>query len=171
MRRRDALSGSASAAILAVLAACGVRPAPRGGGDTRGPTDASADSSSPAPDSGAPGCAATPGRAADGWVEVPLSDHPALREPGGSVTLSLPDSLLYVVVACTAPGCWTALWSTCTHGACGILWDAAAGEAWCPCHGSRFAVDGAVLQGPAVRPLSAFAVGRRGDSLWIHRPL
>lgn len=35
------------------------------------------------------------------------------------------------------------------HVATGRSWD-------CPCHGSRFAVDGSVLQGPAVRDLTRF---------------
>ncbi|KAF4406340.1 MULTISPECIES: FAD-dependent oxidoreductase [Streptomyces] len=41
----------------------------------------------------------------------------------------------------------------CTHMGCLVSFNA--GErAWeCPCHGSRFGVDGAVLQGPANRPL------------------
>jgi Rieske Fe-S protein len=112
-----------------------------------------------------------PGTAEDGWVEIALADHPELREPGGWTVVDVPDALLYVILACTAPDCWVALWSTCTHGACGVEWDGAAQEAWCPCHGSRFAADGAVAQGPATRPLAVFDVGRRGESLWVHRPL
>ena len=175
MRRREALVGGVATGLVWLLAGCGTRPRrgrhPAENEDGGRQDSASPDSTSPPVDTGQADCSVTPGVAGDGWVEVPLADHPSLLEPGGSATLALPESLLYVVVACTAPECWTALWSTCTHGACGILWDADAGEAWCPCHGSRFSREGAVLQGPAVRPLSAFSVGRRGDSLWIHRPL
>lgn len=43
----------------------------------------------------------------------------------------------------------------CTHLGCLVAFNEAE-TAWeCPCHGSRFAVDGTVLQGPAVRPLEA----------------
>jgi glycine/D-amino acid oxidase-like deaminating enzyme/nitrite reductase/ring-hydroxylating ferredoxin subunit len=42
---------------------------------------------------------------------------------------------------------------TCTHMGCLVSFNGAE-EAWeCPCHGSRFGLDGAVLQGPAVKPL------------------
>jgi Rieske Fe-S protein len=42
---------------------------------------------------------------------------------------------------------------TCTHMGCLVSFNGAE-KAWeCPCHGSRFGLDGAVLQGPATRPL------------------
>lgn len=42
---------------------------------------------------------------------------------------------------------------TCTHMGCLVAFNSVE-KAWeCPCHGSRFALDGAVLQGPAIRPL------------------
>ena len=44
---------------------------------------------------------------------------------------------------------------TCTHLGCQVNFNRAERSWDCPCHGSRFAVDGTVLQGPAVHRLEA----------------
>ncbi|MEU3254305.1 FAD-dependent oxidoreductase [Streptomyces sp. NPDC006997] len=52
-----------------------------------------------------------------------------------------------------ADGTLRAVSARCTHLGCVVAFNRAE-QAWeCPCHGSRFAPDGSVLQGPAVRPL------------------
>jgi nitrite reductase/ring-hydroxylating ferredoxin subunit len=64
--------------------------------------------------------------------------------------LVLPKHKVFVVRS--ADG-FFALSSTCTHLGCMTRYDGARGEIDCPCHGSRFRVDGSVLAGPAPRHL------------------
>ena len=51
-----------------------------------------------------------------------------------------------------------ALRSTCTHRACLVVPDTS--DLRCPCHGSRFELDGTVTKGPATRPLPHYAIVR-----------
>jgi glycine/D-amino acid oxidase-like deaminating enzyme/nitrite reductase/ring-hydroxylating ferredoxin subunit len=53
----------------------------------------------------------------------------------------------------TAEGEVRALSPRCTHLGCLVRFNDGEGAWECPCHGSRFGVDGEVIQGPATRPL------------------
>lgn len=153
--RRSLLTGACACAGLLACARRAIDPAER------------ADSAA-SDDTGLPSCGDL-GQDVTGWVELPLVDFPALREVGGYAYVELPDALLHLVVAQPEPGCFVALWRICTHGACETEWDPGARVAVCPCHGSVFAEDGDVLEGPADVPLRTFEVVRRGESLWLRR--
>ena len=52
--------------------------------------------------------------------------------------------------------------AVCTHLGCHVHWNSTE-QCWdCPCHGSQFAPDGAVLNGPAITPLPAVEAPRAG---------
>jgi glycine/D-amino acid oxidase-like deaminating enzyme/nitrite reductase/ring-hydroxylating ferredoxin subunit len=58
-----------------------------------------------------------------------------------------------IAVAKDGDGTIHAVSARCTHLGCIVAWNDAERSWDCPCHGSRFAVDGEVLQGPAVHSL------------------
>lgn len=53
--------------------------------------------------------------------------------------------------------------ATCTHLACIVEWNGAERTWDCPCHGSRFGIDGRVINGPAPAPLRAIAPDEDGQ--------
>jgi len=55
----------------------------------------------------------------------------------------------------------------CTHLGCAYHWDEQKREFLCPCHGSVFAMDGAVVAGPAPRPLDRYQVKFEGDKILL----
>jgi cytochrome b6-f complex iron-sulfur subunit len=62
---------------------------------------------------------------------------------------------------------WTAVWARCTHRGCEI--EIGADRLSCPCHGSEFAFEGAVLKGPAQAPLVRFTVTPSDEYLVLQR--
>ncbi len=55
----------------------------------------------------------------------------------------------------------------CTHLGCAYHWDQNSKNFLCPCHTSTFSIDGAVLSGPAPRPLDRYEVKIAGNQLQI----
>lgn len=69
-----------------------------------------------------------------------------------------------VVVTQPVAGDFKAFSAVCTHSGC-LINKVADGTIDCPCHGSKFSLDGAVVNGPATRPLDTISVEVQGDSI------
>jgi Rieske Fe-S protein len=137
--RRTVLAGAGLGLVGAVVAACsgGSKPA--------------ASSSSSAASASATGTSGTP--SAPG-VLAKTADVPV----GGGVIVG------DTVVTQPTAGVFTGLSSVCTHAGCNVN-KVADGTIDCPCHGSKFNLDGSVAKGPAAKPLAAKPVTVQGDSI------
>ena len=69
-----------------------------------------------------------------------------------------------IVVTQPSPGVFKGLSSTCTHAGCTVS-EVAGGTINCPCHGSRYNLDGSVANGPAEAPLPTEPISVQGDSI------
>ncbi len=82
-------------------------------------------------------------------------DVESVDEIGAGEGAVLRDGGKLLAVYRSDDGALQAVSAACTHLGCAVHWNSG-DKSWdCPCHGSRFAADGAVLHGPARRPLAA----------------
>jgi Rieske Fe-S protein len=109
--------------------------------------------------------------AADGQLNLQLSNFPALQQTMGSVRVtvnpisgSYPTGNFYPVVITRGNGnTFYAVSSQCPHRACVTgAYDSGAGAIVCPCHGSMFDVDGTYISGPAQTSLTRLAINFDG---------
>ena len=148
-RRRTLIGAAAVVAGVPVLAACG-EDEPASGGSTSG-TDT--ESSSPSPSASESSSAAEGGAAAlASTADVPV---------GGCFVVGAAK----VVITQPSEGDFRAFSAVCTHQGCPVS-SSSDGVIPCNCHGSTFALeDGAVLDGPATRPLEAVEITVDGDAI------
>ena len=69
-----------------------------------------------------------------------------------------------IVVTQPSAGVFKGFSAKCTHKGC-IVDKVADGTIDCPCHGSKFNLDGSVAHGPAAKPLEAENITVQGDSI------
>lgn len=62
---------------------------------------------------------------------------------------------------------YVVLSKVCTHSGCTVEFSSTSNNLPCPCHGSKFTIDGAVINGPATSALKKYTAKLSGNSLTI----
>ena len=94
-------------------------------------------------------------------VRLPGEEAAAVLEPGEGVVIDAGGEKL--AVSRGDDRSLAVVSAVCTHLRCIVRWNAAERSWDCPCHGSRFTSNGAVLEGPALTPLPKRTLGEGGD--------
>ncbi len=59
--------------------------------------------------------------------------------------------------------------AVCTHLACTVQYRADLSHIWCACHNGHFDLNGRNIAGPPPRPLEAYTVNQRGETIVVSR--
>ena len=140
--RKTVIAGFGVGAAAVTLAACSSGDSGSGSSSSAS-SDSSASSESTSETSAAAGAALTP------TADVPVGSGVIVGE---------------VVVTQPVAGDFKGLSAVCTHAGC-LVNEIADGTINCPCHGSKYSLDGAVVNGPATKPLPPVAIEVQGDSI------
>jgi len=114
------------------------------------------------------GCAsltARPVTAVNGVVRLSLAEHQDLLSPQGVVKILPSGERDPLVVLALGDDRFAVLSPICTHRGCTV--DVQGEHLVCPCHGSTYDRSGAVLRGPAERPLRRYTTRSSGGYLEI----
>lgn len=113
---------------------------------------------------GASSCATTPTFRAQRTANRLTIPRSTLDSATGPLTI-VAEGLEHPVILIPGAPEPIALSGRCTHQGCAVR--VASNQLRCPCHGSTFALDGAVQNGPAQRPLRRLHLRFDGDNLLI----
>lgn len=136
-RRRSIVVGASLGVLATVVAAC----------STYGKKPASSEAASSAPAAGTSG------------AQGPAPLAKTADVPVGSA-LIVGD----VVITQPTAGVFEGFSSVCPHAGCNVS-KVTDGKIVCPCHGSRFNLDGSLDKGPSTKPLETKTVAVQGDSI------
>ena len=141
--RQKVLLGAGLGLVTAVLAACSTYG--------KKPEAAGESSTTPAAPSASGGTAAPAAKAIAKTSDVPVGSGVIVGE---------------VVVTQPSAGVFKGFSAKCTHKGCTVD-KVADGTIDCPCHGSKFNLDGTVANGPAQEPLAVENITVQGDSIML----
>lgn len=94
----------------------------------------------------------------NGVALLQFSKGPALREVGGQLFFSIMDVPDKLIAIRTKADELRVVSRICTHKGCALSYISSLGRLECPCHGSLFETTGAVVTGPATKPLKSYSV-------------
>lgn len=101
-------------------------------------------------------------------LAIPLSKVPPLEKEGGAVALKLKGrTVLFVRDGASSV---RAVNPTCTHKQCTVEYRPAEKHFECPCHHSRYSIEGKVLNGPAPKDLETYPAELSGDRIVVTLP-
>jgi Rieske Fe-S protein len=154
--RRGVLAGVGLVGLAGAITACGA------GGSSSSPAAGMTSTSGGDPTIATIPSASSKASAAGSAAADALASTSEIPVGGGKIF----DTQVVVVTQPTA-GEYKAFSAVCTHMGC-IVNQISMGRIDCPCHGSEYSIsDGAVLAGPAPRPLPAKQIKISGDSIFL----
>ncbi|TVR71479.1 MAG: Rieske (2Fe-2S) protein [Marinilabiliales bacterium] len=94
-------------------------------------------------------------------IDLADQDYSLLNTAGNAIIIN------NIIIANTGDDHFVALSSVCTHAGCQITYNHSNGNFPCPCHGSVFSADGAVVTGPATTAVRSYSITRDGSVLTV----
>ena len=110
--------------------------------------------------------------------EIPLllADTPDLQTIGGAYHLEIDEIDKNLLIARTGDDTFVAVDIKCTHKGCEVKYENPKDDKHnpmfvCPCHDSKFDMNGVPKTGPATKPLGTYKTSFKDGELTIHIPL
>ena len=112
------------------------------------------------------GAAVVPLAACSKPADAPVASHPSAGQTlTAAADIGVGQATIVDGTLITQPsaGVFKGFVARCTHAGCALA--VKNGGIECPCHGSKFALDGSVVHGPAVEPLATRPVTVKGGQI------
>ncbi len=94
-------------------------------------------------------------------IDLDSQDYTLLNTAGNAVVIN------NIIIANIGNDQFVALSAVCTHNGCQITYNHSNGNFPCPCHGSIFAADGSVVEGPASTAVKRYTIAREDNVLTV----